>query len=162
MSRKVKCQDTGEYSTSDKAWRSPKGKYYSSEEAYNAIQTNLTNKALCIDKIKDILRYKDFMKLPTLFYKKLSEWEPFGYDVVLTTMNNKHDDMCWALNNKQFTSESGKLMYLCTIIENNLVDAYKEKVAQNKVVNHLSDITEDVAITNQKQATRDISKWLEE
>lgn len=141
MPRRVKLQDTGEYSTSDVAFKvttedkngKKTNKYWSSEEAYKKNQMNKLTRADCINKMYDVLNYKSFMKVPTFFYKKLSEWEPYGFDVVLLCMNSHEKDIQWAIKNKNFNSETAKIMYICAILENNMTDTLKQKTREQKL-----------------------------
>lgn len=144
MGRKCKCQDTGEYSNTDVAYRAPNGKYYSSEKAWNLYDKNLQYKNKIIDEMYMILQYKSFMKIPSVFYKYLKEWEDFGYDVVLDTINKQKDAFDWALKNKTFKSESAKLIYMSMIIQNNLIDSYKEKQRLQKVIDDTQNKTASI------------------
>lgn len=166
MTRKVKCQDTGEYSTSDIAFKAPNNKYYTSENAYNKYIINKEYRSKCISNMYEILGYKEFMKIPTYFYKKLSEWEEYGYDVVNMTIETQTDGFAWALSNKDFNSETAKIMYMCAIIENHINDSLKEKIRNEKIVHSNNEETQleidDLDIENTKQYTKDISSWLED
>lgn len=162
MGRKVKCQDTGEYSTNDVAYKASNGKYYSSKDAYMNIKTNNEYRIKCIDEIMKILNYKEGMKLPTVTYKKLSEYEIYGFDVLLDTINSQHDAFVWALKNKTFNSETSKIFYLFAIIQNNIMESYKKKAIEEKQKveekrNEL--IVEDINVgTNQR--SKNVSKLL--
>ena len=134
MARRVKLQDTGEYSTSDVAYRAPNKKYYSSKEAFVNREKAKNYRQQCIEKLQNIMGYQPGMKLPTLAYKKINEYErPYGFDVLLETMNSQESSMLWAIKNKNFTSETGKVMYLFAIIQNNAMDAFQKKVHLEKV-----------------------------
>ena len=167
--RKVKLQDTGEYSTSDVAYQAPNKKYYSNEAAYKKIIINTTYRQKCIDTMYELLEYKEFMKIPTYFYKRLKECEGYGYDVVYRCIQNKAKDIKWALNNKDFNSEVGKMMYIWAILNNSMNDALKEVVAErraeekkNKTTAVEESVNVDLNITEKKQHTVDISRFLED
>ena len=129
MPRKVKLQDTGEWSTSDVAYKAPNKKYYSCEEAFLNREKSTSYRFQCIDKLMDIMGYQPGMKLPTIAYKMINEYEkPYGFDVLLETMEDQKKNMQWALNNKQFTSETSKVRYLFAIIQNNAMDSWQKKV----------------------------------
>lgn len=103
-------------------------KYYTSEEVYLNWKNQKDEREKCIQKMYDILEYQPFMKIPTIFFKKLNEeWEPYGFDVVNICIDNNIDSIKWALKNKRFNGETSKVMYIAAIIENNLNDALKEK-----------------------------------
>lgn len=158
----VKCQDTGEKIEKNLAFKVEKmnssgkmsAKYYSSEEAYNKIVENKKYKEQCIDLFYEILEYKSFMKIPTFFYKKLSEWEPYGYKVVLTCIEDNVDSLRWAIANKEFSQESGKIMYMCAIVENHMNDALKKVNMEKKIQEKRSvEITiDDVSVGNNRSS----------
>ena len=167
--RKVKLQDTGEFGLDTAAYKAPNNKYYSSEAAYKKMAMNAEYRAKCIDAMYAILEYKTFMKLPTYFYKRLKECEGYGYDVVFHCIQNKAKDIKWAINNKNFNSEIGKMMYIWAILNNHMNDALKEVVAERRAEekrNQISPVEQsvdvDLEINNKKQRTVDISKFLEE
>lgn len=167
--RKVKLQDTGEYSTDVAAFKAPNKKYYSSEAAYNKIANNALYRAKCIDAMYAVLEYQTFMKLPTYFYKRLKECEGYGYDVVYKCIQRKAKDIQWALKNKTFTSEIGKMMYIWAILNNDMNDALKEVIAErraeekrNKITAVEESVNVDLDIDNGKQHTVDISRFLED
>ena len=114
-----------------------------------------------------LLEYKDFMKIPTYFYKRLKECEGYGYDVVYRCIQNKAKDIRWALANKDFNSEVGKMMYIWAILNNSMNDALKEVVAERREEerkNRKSDesVNVDLDIKTVKQKTVNISRFLEE
>lgn len=167
--RKVKLQDTGEYSTSDIAYQAPNKKYYSNEAAYKKMITNALYREKCIDAMYQLLRYKEFMKIPTYFYKRLKECEGYGYDVVYRCIQNKAKDIIWALDNKEFNSEVGKMMYIWAILNNSMNDALKEVVAERREEERKTKNTKteesvntDIDIDNGEQHTVNISRFLEE
>jgi len=167
--RRVKLQDTGEYGTSSTAYQAPNKKYYSSEAAYLKMAANATYRAKCIDAMYAILEYKTFMKLPTYFYKRLKECEGYGYDVVYRCMLDKANDIRWAVNNKDFNSEVGKMMYIWAILNNYMNDALKEVVAERRERERKSKTTAteesvnvDLDIDNGDQHTVNISRFLED
>ena len=167
--RKVKLQDTGEYSTSDVAYKAPNKKYYSNEAAYKKMQINAEYRQKCINAMYELLEYKDFMKIPTYFYKRLKECEGYGYDVVFRCMQMKASSIQWALHNKEFNTEVGKMMYIWAILNNSMNDALKEVVAERreeerKLKNNTTEesVNVDLDITTVKQKTVNISRFLEE
>ena len=167
--RKVKLQDTGEYSTNDVAFQAPNKKYYSSEEAYNKIVRNNLYRTKCIEGMYVLLDYKDYMKIPTYFYKRLKECEGYGYDVVYKCMQMKARDIQWAITNKDFDSEIGKIMYIWAILDNGMNDALKQVVAErreaerrNKDTAIEQSVNVDLDVNTVEQHTVNISKFLEE
>lgn len=167
--RKVKLQDTGEYSTNDVAYKGSNGKYYSSEAAYKKIETNTEYRKRCIEGMYALLDYQDYMKIPTYFYKRLKECEGYGYDVVFRCMKMKARDIQWALANKDFDSEIGKMMYIWAILDNGMNDALKAVVAERREEERKlkntkveESVNVDLDITDVEQHTVNISKFLEE
>ena len=116
MARKVKCQDTQEFSTSDVAYKADDGKYYSSEEAYLKIKCYIAYRFKCVEAMFSVMGYKEGMILPTIFYKKLSELKNVGFEAVYNTIKSQFDSIQWAINNKQFASEASKVIYIMAII----------------------------------------------
>ena len=141
-------------------------KYYTSESAYKKWKLNSEYRTKCISKMYDLLGYETYMKIPTFFYKKLTQWEPYGFDVVSLCIDNKSRDIIWAINNKEFRQETSKIMYICAILENGMNDALKQKVREEKMMkdNRKQSDTDlvDIDINNRKQVARDISSFLDE
>ena len=167
--RKVKLQDTGEYSTSNTAYQAPNKKYYSSKAAYEKMAANATYRAKCIDTMYNILDYQTFMKLPTYFYKRLKECEGYGYEVVYRCMLDKANDIRWAVKNKDFNSEVGKMMYIWAILNNYMNDALRKVVAERREIERKlkttateQSVNVDLDIDNGDQHTVNISRFLED
>ena len=167
--RRVKLQDTGEYSTDNLAYKAPNKKYYSNQAAYEKMRRNAEYRAKCIDTIMGLLEYKSFMKLPTLFYKRLNECEGYGFDVVYRCIQMKAKDIQWAVRNKEFSSEVGKIMYIWAILNNHMNDALKEVVAERraeekrKITTAVEEsVNVDLDIENKQQRSVNISEFLED
>lgn len=163
--RLCKDQLTGEKRPQNELYRADNGKYYTSESAYNKYRENLDYKSKCNTAIFEILDYKDFMKLPRVWFVKLSEWEGYGYKVVYNTLLKQVDKIKYAIKNKDFKSESAKFMYISAIIENNLTDTLKEIAREEKekrIAEENKDIDFDMSSINRTQTTKDISNWLED
>lgn len=107
------------------AYKAPNGFYYSSEEAYCKTKEIEETRKKCIERMFDFMEYKSYMKMPTLFYKKLKEWEPYGYNVIYLAMSLAENGIEQAVKTKTFHDESGKVSYLSAIIQNRLNDAFK-------------------------------------
>lgn len=125
MGRQVILHDLGTKGDSDTAYKAENKKYYSSKEAYDKIKSNNERRELCITKVMDLLEYKPGMKLPTIFYKRLKDYESYGYEVLYETILQQEKNIVWALRNKEFSSETSKVMYVCAILQNNVMDCYK-------------------------------------
>ena len=167
MARKIKCVDTGELSTSDLAYKAPNGKYYSSEANYKQWEENKTYRLKCIDKMYEIMGYKPKMILPTYFFKKLKEFEGVGYLALYNTMITQSKSIEWALKNKDFGSETAKVMYITAILNNNVMDEYKKIVAEKRANKKVDEIADEISfmenlVNRNDRKTKDISKWLED
>ena len=170
----VKCVDTGDKIDKKNAYKITKvdskghktNKYFSSKEAYEKCEHNKINRTKCINKMYEILGYKTFMKIPTYFYKWLLSCESYGYDVVYDCMKKQQSACNWALKNKDFSSETGKIMYLTTIFDNNINDSLKEIVRQRR--NKNTDYSEqdliesNIEISSNPKKNNNISRFLED
>ena len=112
--------------------------------------------------------YKPTMILPTYFFKKLKDFEGLGYEAVYNTMVSQTKSIDWALKNKDFGSETAKVIYIMAIINNNVMDEYKKIVKIQKQQSRGSKIKAfyiDEFVDNlkpNKQSVTNISKWLED
>lgn len=159
--RRVKCRDTGEYSTSNVAYKAPNGKYYTSEAAYLLSEKQKEDRSRCIDLWYEFLQYQAWQKMPSLVFSKLKSWEPYGYDVIYATMDGERNSINWALNNKRFNNDSQCIMYLCAIIENNLNDYYKVVMnAKKKETVRKVEVDDDVAMIEVQRTRKDLSNLL--
>ena len=163
MARRVKCIDTGEYSTSDVAYRAINGKYWSSEAAYNKHQDQMEWFHKCVNLIMSELGYDENF-VPTLIMKNLKRYEKVGYDVAYDTINHVHDSIMWALQNKTFIKEFNKITYVFRIIDNHVLDVYEERKRdrEQKRINDRMVVPQNDEINNRKQETHDISRFLAE
>lgn len=159
--RKVKCIDTGEYSTSDKAVKIG-GHYYSSQEAYDNLQLENTLRIECCESIADYLGYGD-KKLPTIAYKKLKELrEDYDYDVILEAIHGERDSILWALNTKKFASEYSTMCYIFAILQNNIMKYLRKKLRFEKL-EHQQQVQDNKEMFEEMQQspvvqTKDLSR----
>ena len=131
MGRKVKCQVTGEYGNSDNFFKASNGKYYKTKEIYSNWKLQSEYRQKIINELNDIFCPKRGMKLPTVTYKKISEYNNM-YDSLYDTVVGCRSNIEWSLKNKNFTSENGKMCYAFAIIENNFNDYLKANVRKRK------------------------------
>lgn len=131
----VKLHDYNNDSKIDRkdAYKAPNGFYYSSEEAYQTTIQREQQRKQCIDKMYDYMGYQSFMKIPTIFYKKLKDWEGYGYNVIYRAMLLAENGIQRALTSKEFDSEFNKVTYLSAIIQNQLNDALKLEKREKSV-----------------------------
>ncbi len=128
----VKCWDIQEKRPREECFKAPNKKYYSSEEAYQIMvrQTEWKNK--CTNKMQDIMGYDHDMKLPTSWYKFISEFKKYGYDVIYDNLEANEKTFLWALQNKSFKNDTHALSYFKAIIQNSVMEQYRAKKAREK------------------------------
>lgn len=171
MARKVKCQITGEYGTSDVFYKADNGKYYKSKELYDVWNKENEDRKHVIERFAiEFLDYVPGQVFPTILTKKLKELEFYGYDVINKTIDKSYDSIQYALRTKYFRNDVGKISYIFAIIKNNINDVYKqvlteeksEKRQQEQVAN--IDVVDEQLIMNigTKQKAKDISSFLED
>ena len=169
----VKCIDTGEKIDRNNAYNVPiinnKGKtinkYYSSEEGYKLYRRNVEYRFKCIDLIMEYMGYQKGMRLPTIIYKDMEEYEMFGFDVLYDTIVCCKEGIEWALRNKDFSSETAKAMYLLKILQNHFMESWRKKVAQereDKMSETNNDPNEYDESRERRQAVRNISEFLDD
>ena len=168
----VKCIDTKEKMERSEAYClnvNGKNKYYSSKEGYEQFIYNNHYRSKSIDLIRDMMGYVlPQMKLPTLTYKKIEEMfkEPIGYDVLYNTLVNYQKDIEWAFQNKEFRSETARVMYLFGIVKSHYMEEWRKKVAEKRTeVQHVQSESEDVTeieTIDRKQTVKDLRGFLDE
>ena len=173
MGRKVKNQTTGELADSDTLYKvttlsssgRPITKYYSDEASYNKIKENSVYYKKCIETIMDMFGYEPGMKFPTTFSKRLSELKCYGYKVVYDTIARQTSSIQWALDNKRFKDEYGKISYVMSIIENHVLDEYKlakkSKIAERPKQKEIA-VDDLYVIGRSSKPQTDISSFIED
>ena len=168
----VKCLDTGEKMEKSEAYClniNGRNKYYSSKAGYEQFVYNNYYRKKSIDLIRDMMGYVlPQMQLPTLTYKKIEEMfkEPIGYDVLYNTLVSQRQSIEWALQNKEFNSETAKIMYLFGIVKNNYMEEWRKKVAEKRLAEqHVQSESEDISeidTIERKQEVKDLRSFLDE
>lgn len=158
----VKCLDlNGEKMPKEECWRDPKGRYWSSKKAWERKQSQLLYRSKCIDLFRELLAYMPSVPLPTYVYKLLGTLEGYGYDVVYQTFVDKSKDIQWALDNKQFNNEYGKVKYVFSIVQNSINYVYKRMQKEKTRVAMIPEVTEEnIELKQRQQETKDISRFL--
>lgn len=133
MGRRVKLQDLGEFGNSDNAYKGTDNKYYSSEEAYLKILEDKADREKCVEIVFNLLEYEPGQKISTIFFKKLKEYEPYGYKVILKTLEKSLNSLEWAMMNKNFDSDNGKIFYIMAVVNNNINDVKRECNKEEKL-----------------------------
>lgn len=125
--RAVKCQVTNEIGNSNTFFKAPNGKYYKTAEIYYSWRREEDARLKCIDVLCDYCGYKGAGFAPTLMMKIISEFgTKFGYDVLFETLIQLQKQFEKAVMNKDFNSETSKLLYFKAMISNNIVDVQKQ------------------------------------
>ena len=119
------------------------------------------------DYLLELLHYEPGMKLPTITYRKIEEYrETCGFDVLYETIRQQEEAINWALNNKEFINETGKICYIFAIVQNNIggVLLEKKKLEKEKKQTEKMDlIPPDVNINNDfVRKGRDLSAYVED
>lgn len=170
MSRKCKCQLTGEYGTTDTFYKAEDGKYYKTKELYEARKKEKEDRKAVIERFAvDFLDYKTGQVFPSVLTKKLKELEFYGYDVINRTIDKCYEAIQYSLRTKSFNSDANKIAYIFAIIKNNINDVYRdvqrEESAQRKQcqASNMSVIDEQSIMNiGTKQKAKDISCFLED
>lgn len=158
----VKDQLTGKKRPKNELYQADNGKYYTSKEKYEEYKKNMEYRDKCTEKMYELINYSSFMKIPTFWYKRLKDWEDYGYEIVYMTIVDL-SDILRKYAYKGFKSEAHRINYLSAIIENHLNDTLK-LVEERKRVEKLSEENKGgtIEIENRKQPSKDISKFIEE
>lgn len=167
MSRKCKCQITGEIGTTD-TFVKINGKYYKSQEVYDQHKTNIELYKKIVNIIaEEFLNYDRNQVFPTLLTKKLKELEFYPNEVILKTVEKNYETIKYWMNVKDFSNDVGRISYIFAIIKNNINDVYKKWKTENEkhktidnTIKNITDINIDVINNNPQQ--KDLRKWLEE
>lgn len=173
MARKVRCQITKEYGTSDTFYKVGRS-YYKSKEVYDHWCEEKTARAELIDIMaKDFFGCEPGQKPPPIIYRKIKQLNFYSHKTILHTVKIKYDDIMWAVRNKEFANPINKATYIFAIIENSIIDVYKaeqnierakrRQEAKNKDEFVSAEDLNFVENLSQKQShKRDISKFLRE
>ena len=165
----VKCIDTGEKMEKTEAYClnvNGKNKYYSSKEGYEKFVFTNHHKNKCVDIIREMMGYVlPQMKLPTFTYRKIEEYRELGFDVLYNTLNAQRSNIEWALINKDFGSETAKVMYIFAIVQNNFMEEYRKKETLQKMAAREKISAEDPnepVESERRQAVKDLSSFLDD
>lgn len=159
MPRRVKCQDSGEYSTSDIAYKAPNGKYYTTADAYERIESDKIARQSCISAFIEATDWKQYWSQPTVFFQQLPVWaEAYGYAAIHKTILAEKDSIAWAIEHKDFKNAYGIQKYVNAIIANNLQehaellrDARKKEIRQDIIsVNRDNNINQSLIKVQRK------------
>ena len=170
IGRKVKCQVTGEYGSSDDFVKI-NGKYYKNQKVYDVWNKENEDRKKTIDIIaSDFLNYQPGQVFPTVLTKKLKELEFYGYDVILKTIEKCRKSIEYSMNTKSFKNDLNRISYIMAIIRNNIIDVYKECLREEKIINKQEEQTTNFDVVDEqsmmnigsKIKAKDISDFLED
>lgn len=165
MARKVKCAITHEYGTSD-TFVKIKGRYYKSQEVYDAEQERKAKRRQLINYIcTEFLGYGSGQPFPTSLPRKLQELSFYDDDVILETFKQNATNIHYQIEHKQFNSEYNKIAYIFAIVRNTIADVnssiLRKKKQERKSVSVELECTDLNDIGTIKKG-KDISKFLDE
>ena len=158
--------DTGETVKDDSPYIKKYRKYFASEEGAKKWKSNYDYRTLCIDEFIKVFRYKKGEVIPKILFKKMKEYEPnaIGYPILLETIKYCEENINWALDNKEFKNEIGKISYVFAIISNNIHDVAKGLSRKQKAnnVQEKNNINIDTSLTEHgcKQNKKDLSRFI--
>ena len=132
MARKVKCQITKEWGTSDEFVKIG-GKYYKSQEIYDKVQFQKD----CYVKLKDIivydlLEFEPEQKFPSFVTKSIDKLSFYSNEQKLRALLETYDKLKELLSKKSFKSDWQKSNYIFAVINNRLNDTYKAQKTHEK------------------------------
>lgn len=160
--RKVKLMDLGTYVEKSEAYQAPNKRYYSSEEAYLKTKNKKENYNICYSLLKSYMGYKDGEYLPKLASVHIYNYaKHHGWDALIAVLKDKKSAIEWALETKDFTSETNKINYIFAIV-NNHIRNYKPKAKLIEKPSVSVDVAEDVELNNTAQKVTDLSSFLED
>lgn len=175
MARLVKCQDTGNKIDMAVAYKvSSIGKngkttntYWSSKEAYEEYKENASYRIDCVDLLYSLLDYAPQDKAPTFLFKSLSEWaESYSYEMIYNAIQLAQSGIEYAMTNKTFKSEASKILYVCAIVGNKLIDARKYVESKHRMLNAAkkeeAPIDDYDIKTSSSKPTKGIKRFLED
>ena len=105
------------------------------------------------------------MKIPGILFRKLKELDGYNNEALYLCIMDKSEVIKWAIDNKEFKDEVGRICYIMAIINNNIYPFHKavvKKIKARKLEAEDEETEEDIVIENKVQKTRDVSKWLED
>jgi hypothetical protein len=139
MPRQVKCQDTGWLTTSDKAYKAPNKKYYSSQAAYEKIHERNEWRRKCIDELSTIVFGDAKLVIPSMAMKLLNNFD--DYHALHMTIVEQRDQIRTIVATKAFSSDYGRFKYIFAILENHYNDNLIASTAKKN--ENTADITMD-------------------
>ena len=132
MVRRCKCYITGEVGTTN-TFVKIGSHYYKSQYVYDEDKRLKEERKQLINYIcRTFLDYREGQPFPSLLPKKLNELSYYDNAVIMETFRQCKDNILYWLNNKEFSSEYGKISYIFAIIGNKIADVNKKYVREEK------------------------------
>ncbi len=163
MPRKVKCQITGEFGTSDEFVKI-NGHYYKSQAVYDAAQRKKESYKTLVDYIcREFLGYGNGQPFPPSLPKKLKELEFYDSEVILETFKQCASEIHYWLERKQFQNEYGKIAYMFTIVKGRIADVYESYLwnQQQQRLAHTILETDELFALGTREQGKNISRFLD-
>lgn len=181
----VKCFATGKVGARKDFFKAPNKRYFQSEAVYEAWlagrrkekakknrpksyekpgRTPESYKKLC-DTLADLIGYDPAggQPMPTVIFRKLKELDYYSDEIIQMTLDEKTDIIRWAMENKDFSDDSGRACYMMAIVRNNIAEVErrekrkKETVLQEERYNQNLDLVEDLESIGTVHKSRDVS-----
>lgn len=145
----VKCMATGERGPRDEYYKAPNGRYFKSENIYEAWmagrrkemarknkpahqakpgRTTESYKKLC-GTIADMIGYDPGggQPMPTIVFRRLKELDYYPDEIIQETLDEKAEAIRWAMGHKEFENDSGRASYLMAIVRNNIAEVERRE-----------------------------------
>ena len=161
----VKCWDLNEKRDRDICWKSPTGKYYSSEDAYNKIVEENMWWQKFIELIQDILHHDKNQKIPSYFLRRIKDnFKYYPNEVLYKTLEKDKEFLEKKLWDATFNGERHQINYMFRVIENDINDVYAGCKRDRKIKavsgNAVNDIEEDTLDKKEVETRKDVSSLL--
>ena len=162
----VKCQITKEVVDKKLAYKvtkDGKNKYYKNKDIYDKFESDTNIKQQIKDIIVNICGKEQYSALDAksnmLFNKKMKDIN-FDLDVILLTLLDKKSQI-YDLTRK-ITSTSGRILYIFTVISENINVGIEKKILTNKQDSAIIDLSfmEDSHRDIKREKVSDITKFL--
>lgn len=142
MARKVKCQITGEYGTSD-IFIKINGKYYKSRQIYDDAMREKEYRNKVIDIIvNELLGYETGQPYPSIVNKKLVELKFYKYEIIYRTLSSLKNNLIYMMGKRDFRNDYDATAYIFAAIKNNINDVYKDSKRESKTIESASKTSE--------------------
>lgn len=150
MARKCKCTHCKKELTTDIAYKvtvNGKNKYYCTKEEYETIQNEINDKNKCLETISTIL---NIPFVPPMMVREINDLTKFySYIVIDRAFKDNEKNIRWFIENRDSSSEYGKIKYIMTIIKNNINSTYKKYIKEQEQLTEMFK-------TNDKEIDMDI------